>query len=192
MKFRNIIISEEQLKDLVGLDLTEIRVYHGSPSDFNSFDIAYVGSGWGNQAFGYGIYLTSNEEAAKGYSQNGYLYVVELLAKNFLRYGKRPTKKKASDIANKFYNYYLNTEYGREAYKGHEEEFWEYECSCIVNAYDEGEIYGTISSILGSDKEASKFLNSLGYDGLLWRDKGNTNYVIFDDSKIKIISKEKM
>lgn len=45
-----------------------ITVFHGSPHQFDIFDMSKVGTGEGNQAFGYGMYFTNDEKIAKGYA----------------------------------------------------------------------------------------------------------------------------
>ena len=44
-----------------------LTVYHGTPHDFDKFDINKIGTGEGNQAFGHGLYFAENEDVAKGY-----------------------------------------------------------------------------------------------------------------------------
>jgi hypothetical protein len=44
-----------------------ITAYHGSPHDFEQFDISKIGTGEGAQAFGHGLYFAQNENVAKGY-----------------------------------------------------------------------------------------------------------------------------
>ena len=44
-----------------------IRAYHGSPYDFDRFDLNKIGSGEGAQAFGHGLYFTDSEDIAEGY-----------------------------------------------------------------------------------------------------------------------------
>lgn len=44
-----------------------IRAYHGSPHDFDRFDLSKIGSGEGAQAFGHGLYFAENEGVAKSY-----------------------------------------------------------------------------------------------------------------------------
>lgn len=44
-----------------------ITAYHGSPHDFEQFDISKIGTGEGAQAFGHGLYFAGNEEIAKDY-----------------------------------------------------------------------------------------------------------------------------
>lgn len=47
-----------------------ILAYHGSPYDFDRFDASKIGTGEGNQTFGYGHYLAENEDVAKHYRDN--------------------------------------------------------------------------------------------------------------------------
>jgi hypothetical protein len=44
-----------------------IRAYHGSPHNFDKFDITKIGTGEGGQAFGHGLYFAGNEDVAKSY-----------------------------------------------------------------------------------------------------------------------------
>lgn len=43
------------------------KVYHGSPADFDEFDHNYMGSGEGQQVFGWGTYLSESEGIARSY-----------------------------------------------------------------------------------------------------------------------------
>jgi hypothetical protein len=44
-----------------------IDAYHGSPHDFDRFDINKIGEGEGQQSFGHGLYFAENESIARGY-----------------------------------------------------------------------------------------------------------------------------
>ena len=44
-----------------------IKAYHGSPHDFERFDLSKIGTGEGAQAYGHGLYFAENERVAKGY-----------------------------------------------------------------------------------------------------------------------------
>src|SRR4029079_2118814 len=46
--------------------LSRIRAYHGSPHDFDKFDLSKIGTGEGAQAYGHGLYFAENEGAATG------------------------------------------------------------------------------------------------------------------------------
>jgi hypothetical protein len=44
-----------------------IRAYHGSPHDFDKFDLSKIGTGEGAQAYGHGLYFAENEKVARQY-----------------------------------------------------------------------------------------------------------------------------
>jgi hypothetical protein len=44
-----------------------IRAYHGSPHDFDKFDMSKIGTGEGAQAYGHGLYFADREGIAKSY-----------------------------------------------------------------------------------------------------------------------------
>lgn len=44
-----------------------IRAYHGSPHDFDKFDLAKIGTGEGAQVYGHGLYFAEAEDVARGY-----------------------------------------------------------------------------------------------------------------------------
>ena len=44
-----------------------IIAFHGSGADFNEFKLSKIGTGEGNQAFGYGLYFTNSKDIAKFY-----------------------------------------------------------------------------------------------------------------------------
>jgi hypothetical protein len=46
-----------------------IQAYHGSPHDFDRFDLSKIGTGEGAQAYGHGLYFAENEGVAKGYKE---------------------------------------------------------------------------------------------------------------------------
>lgn len=50
-----------------GLATKPIRAYHGSPHDFDAFDLSKIGTGEGAQAYGHGLYFAENEGVARGY-----------------------------------------------------------------------------------------------------------------------------
>lgn len=55
---------------LLGLALRRggpIRAYHGSPYDFDKFDISKIGTGEGAQAYGHGLYFAENPLVAESY-----------------------------------------------------------------------------------------------------------------------------
>ena len=44
-----------------------IKAYHGSPHDFDAFDMSKIGTGEGAQAYGHGLYFAENPKVAEGY-----------------------------------------------------------------------------------------------------------------------------
>ena len=44
-----------------------IEAYHGSPHDFDAFDVSKIGSGEGAQAYGHGLYFAESEGVARSY-----------------------------------------------------------------------------------------------------------------------------
>jgi hypothetical protein len=44
-----------------------VRAYHGSPHDFDRFDMSKIGTGEGAQAYGHGLYFAEAEDVAKEY-----------------------------------------------------------------------------------------------------------------------------
>ena len=44
-----------------------LRLYHGSPHDFDKFSMDKIGTGEGAQAYGHGLYFAENEGVAQGY-----------------------------------------------------------------------------------------------------------------------------
>lgn len=44
-----------------------IKAYHGSPHDFDAFDMSKIGTGEGAQVYGHGLYFAENPEVAQSY-----------------------------------------------------------------------------------------------------------------------------
>lgn len=49
------------------LTMYAIRAFHGSPHDFERFDLSKIGTGEGAQAFGFGLYFAESEAVARVY-----------------------------------------------------------------------------------------------------------------------------
>lgn len=54
-------------RQAVGQALKGIRAFHGSPHDFDRFDISKIGTGEGAQAYGHGLYFAENPDVAMAY-----------------------------------------------------------------------------------------------------------------------------
>lgn len=174
--------------------IDELDLYHGTHADFDQFKEEFYLSGVGEMAYGWGVYLTNSINTAKEYSPGGQIMTVEVPDGKYLN-SERIGKVEASNLARAFYRFYLNGK-GAEIYKGSEKEFWDYECKYLETVPDGSYMYGTVSTFLGSDKEASEWFHSMGYAGLKFPGHNtNTgekfmNYVIFDANDVKIINKQ--
>jgi hypothetical protein len=65
-------ISDEDIDRGMGVAMAtgpgSIKAYHGSPHDFDAFDLSKIGTGEGAQAYGHGLYFAENEGVAKSYA----------------------------------------------------------------------------------------------------------------------------
>ena len=179
-----IKLTEEQIKNLI---FNEITAYHGSNADFNDFDLGFVNTGNKMQAYGYGIYVALNKSDAERYGKIQYVVEIPKLGNHYLNAKKMYNKAFVAKIFDKLYNYILKT---LDDYKGAENDLYQ-EFKSMLDEYDGLQLYGTASSYLGSDKEATIFFEKLGYKGILIDDNGNINVVIFNPKDIKVIKKEK-
>ena len=173
----------------------KIMLYHGTTANFDKFDPSHINTGWGEQAYGYGFYFTDSLKTAEAYSRGGRIVKVLVPGKKYLDYKGIP-KAEAFSIARKFFKYYTEeNEYGKEAYPDKETKqmCWNEECKYIADSENGGDVYGTIASLLGDDKETSEFLNKIGYVGIKFEcENGSTgekfnNYLIFNADDIEIV-----
>lgn len=181
-----IIINEQKFNRLLENYSLEDNVYHGTNADFNEFDLAYLSTGSGNQAYGYGIYLAKDIDVAKSYG--GKVYTTEIPDVNENNYVFKDIKP-SKNILNKTYRA-LYGELVNGDYKGAEKELKNELNGVFNNIYDGLVLHGTISDYLGSDKDASNLLRDVGIYGIVYNDNGNECYVIFNPKDIKIIKKE--
>lgn len=181
-------------KESIYESIDELDLYHGTHADFDQFKEEFYLSGVGEMAYGWGVYLTNSINTAKEYSPGGQVMTVEVPDGKYLN-SEHIGKTEASKLARAFYRFYLNGK-GAEIYKGSEQEFWDYECRYLETVPDGSYMYGTVSTFLGSDKEASEWFHSMGYAGLKFPGhNANTgekfmNYLIFDTNDVKIIKKQ--
>ena len=73
-----------------------ILAFHGSGADFDEFKLSKIGTGEGNQAFGYGLYFTDSEDIAKFYKN-------QILRTQNVEFNGKPIKflSDSQDIDNK-------------------------------------------------------------------------------------------
>lgn len=66
-KITNSKLYDVLMTDIKAFNPNKQTMYHGSPADFNKFDNAYIGTGEGAQAHGYGHYAALDKDVAEGY-----------------------------------------------------------------------------------------------------------------------------
>lgn len=175
------------------------RAYHGTDADFEAFDHSHMGEGAGGQAYGWGSYFTEEEGVARSYAGGGFVYEAELpddTGSNYLHFESKPSNKDIARVKRELVKYILrNDEEGMYDYPQGKDDLTQ-EVDDAGEPTTWRDLYGTASSHLGSDKEASAFFHSIGYVGIQYNssetDGGKKNLVIFDESDISIQSKVRL
>ena len=121
---------------------------------------------------------------------NRHLYTVEIPDNGYLQWDKTTPKNIREHIANGLYEKLI-----QEDYKGAEKELKQELKPIIETPLNGKEMYDNLWTYLGSDKEASQFLKSIGYNGIKYpagtnygNGNGAYNYVIFNDEDAKIVN----
>ena len=200
---KHFVITEKELKKIIKSSIVEsmdeLIAYHGTNTDFNKFDTAYMSSGWGQQAYGYGFYLTSSFQTAKeyAYKSEGQVMEVEIPDGKYLT-DKSISKSETERISRIFFKFMTQeNEDTKEMYPDNntKQAFWDYEVKYIRHCVNGCYVYNTIVSLMGDTKDTSNFLHDkCGYIGLKIKDEYTNSliYVIFDPSDMKIINKHKI
>ena len=159
-----------------------IRAYHGSPHDFNRFELSKIGTGEGAQAYGHGLYFAEKEGIAKGYrdklvGDKGNMYEVNINADpaHFLDWDK-PLSQQHPTV--------------RDAVKQAMGPNWDqFKFAKAGDAVKQG--------FLAPGEEATAaLLSGNGVPGIKYLDQGSrgvgegsSNYVVFNDKLIDIMRK---
>ena len=183
-----------------------LTLYHGSPHDFIKFQTSNIGTGEGNQSFGYGLYFTENKGVAEYYAKTlsgdkgGYVYEVSYQPKNgFISW----LGGLDDEFKSKFSQFIKREGYEEMPIK-----------RLLVNGKIETKsapidealdyfpnmsfFYRNLSLMAGGDKAASKLLFKCGYDGIVYpsnslriNDLNNhgDNYVLFSGDGVKLVNK---
>ncbi|WP_287441613.1 hypothetical protein, partial [Porphyromonas sp.] len=175
------------------------RAYHGSDAGFEAFDHSHMGEGAGGQAYGWGSYFTEEEGVARSYAGGGFVYEAELpddTGSNYLHFESKPSNKDIARVKRELVEYILrNDEEGMYDYPQGKDDLTQ-EVDDAGEPTTWRDLYGTASSHLGSDKEASAFFRSIGYVGIRYNssesDGAKANFVIFDENDIAIQSKVRL
>jgi hypothetical protein len=176
-----------------------IRAYHGSPHDFDRFDLSKARTGDGTAAFGEGAYFAENEAVARAYRDTlsrdkpGSMYEVNINADpaHFLDWDKPLSAGSPKQIQDAF-NQIANSrpeikERFYEAFRN-QEPGWKY-YSILSDAAKTGDIVKNQTAATTAFREAGipgiKYLDQ----GSRGAGQGSSNYVVFDDKLIDILKK---
>ena len=168
----------------------ETQLYHGSYHNFDKFDLAYMGNGYGEQYFGYGVYLTFNKEMAAAYGQ-GQVYTVEIDSDDSKYLHQDGYVEQ--DIIDKVKEYCFNKKIDEyiEDYCDEAEYTLETELSeWFPNEISGKHLFYTLSRFVNDEKECSELLYSLGIIGYKYIDGQSENVLMFNADDIEIIDKE--
>lgn len=158
------------------------KVYHGSPNDFESFDLEMSGSTQGN-ARGWGVYFSEDKKAASFYTfRKGHLYQADIPSdKELLDWDKPLTAQPKMHEILKTSTPYLDSDARAKAQPGR---------FLSGEQLKGGELYGGWGRYSGlEEKEVSQKLKELGIPGMTYLTDKIRNYVIWDTSKIKNLRK---
>lgn len=162
--------------------------YHGSSANFDKFNTSEYGlSGDGAMAFGYGVYVSNSETIARSYAGiqgERNLYAVEIPDSGYIVWDKTVSKSQKEKVKSELYENLI-----KEDYKGVEKQISTELDNVFSEDFDGKNLYGTVSSYIGSDRETSIFFRNIGYAGIQYpagSSENASNYVIFDDNDIKI------
>ena len=191
------------------LSPNKVTTYHGSPHDFDKFDISKTATGENGQAYGYGTYVAEHPDVAgKFKKQNGHLYKVDLPDEhvgNMLEWDK-PLLNQSDKVRKSLLS--LNDPYINEALTtmpklSPDGDYWTYmgntyasKAEALEDANPMKIIHG-YTNIAKNPKEISEVLNKAGIKGVKYENfqitkgqGGNTfNYVVFDPADLKILEK---
>lgn len=191
------------------------RAFHGSPHKFEKFMLDHIGTGEGNQAFGWGLYFAGNREIAEWYrktlsgKETGQLYEVEIPENDVLLDWDKPVpadlkNKVLDDLLSFIAKNDLNSESAKRKRSGvtlnnDKADRLLYVLDGASPLTTGRQFYHWISTYTSEgfwegDRSASLYLNSLGIKGIRYLDgtsrfkgQGNHNFVIFDDTAISML-----
>ncbi len=176
---------------IVGPSTFSIRAYHGTPHKVDRFSTEKIGTGEGNQAFGWGIYFAESPAVAEEYRRTlgqkrgtqGNVYGVDILSDDSsVLLWDAPVTEQPESVQS------MLPEWRRQRMIGQPETGWQ--------LYEELRRYFAeqIGESWAGDREASEFLNAAGIKGIKYEDQLSRrmedktfNYVIFDENLIQII-----
>ena len=190
----------------------DLILRHGSPYEFDQFLLENIGTGEGQQAFGYGLYFTESSDIAKNYAKRlsedktGVVYTVRVkdgATKNWIEFREPITDGYLDKIQlnneelGAYMDYVNNFDFGKKDAPEHFGILGDFisESETTGNGV-EWENVPTFAAILDLQDALGKertmeILKRSGYDGISYNSKGGygdaKNFVVFDPTSIEII-----
>jgi len=177
--------------------------YHGTPHNVDKFSMDKVGTGHGEQAYGHGLYFSSDKDTASLYKkQDGNLYKVDLKLneEDFIQWEKSLSSQ-SEKVKSAFEKWFIKDKDLQflDAVKdfdlGNQKAMKEKGFNIFDYSGSAGQLYERIASLY-SPKKASNVLKSLGVKGSAYigdmadgAESKARNFVIFDDNDIEILEK---
>ena len=189
-------------------DTPGIRAYHGSPHDFDKFDLSKIGTGEGAQAYGHGLYFAENEGVAQTYkgagpkqqwssldppNVDGKMYEVNIKANpdDFLDWDK-PLSQQSEKVASALSKVPETERLARQPIDPELGPPLPFDLLGEILTNREWSRNGMSMY----EPEISKALKDAGIPGVRYLDQGSrsagqgsSNYVVFDDNLIEILRK---
>ena len=168
-KIAETIIREEYY------NMNSIPVWHGSTKKFDDFDMSMVGTGDNSSLGGWGIYFSDNKAVSMRYFlPAGQIRQYRLQSGEYFDLDNAVDQSETSRMFKMLQR--LNTS---------EKDLAEFDENYIHTDYPptNKNLYDWLSFVLKSEKNASLFLDKLGYIGNTMEDRwerGARNYIVFD------------
>jgi hypothetical protein len=211
--------TQEVNESNVTIDGDDLLLHHGSPHDFDEFQLEKIGTGEGAQAFGYGLYFTDGSKIAKSYAsklskdKTGIVYNVRIKGGRTANWADWRTpldESQESDLysamtdeEHKQYENHLDKAFGvtENHDPSYEKDYHgsfgdlkpdKYGFVSYEKQSAAGNIYQDLKDALGQEK-ATEIFKRANIDGIKYRAKKGygeeTNYVVFNPESISIEKK---
>jgi hypothetical protein len=182
-----------KFSNLLNEAYNSIIAYHGSPYNFDQFDINKVGSSEQGDKYGYGLYFALDKELAIWYAKDSTLkfhedglnlYEVKLIQPNLEHWDNFISHRLYENVISKLEDLNLEEDI---------EEFKENQMEGGYDIWTGRELYEWLEYTVEGKKGASNFLKDLDVDGFMVESDPRGKIVtIFNDEIIKIIDKNKI
>ncbi len=205
---------KEEAPKKLGAEGDDLILQHGSPHNFEQFQLEKIGTGEGAQAFGYGLYFTDGSKIAKGYAdklskdKTGTVYSVRIKngrTSSWVDWRTPLDETQEQDLFNSLskedrtaYNKFVDDAFNNSTDKDYTGSVSDLKLGRDGFPYYDkqtaaGNLYLDLKDALGQQK-ATEVFKSAGFNGIKYEAKkglsDSTNYVVFDPNSIEIIGKE--